>query len=84
MRNITFITPGVHKVLENLKPHKAPEPDALPPRSLRDLAPQIVSPICIMFQQFYDTGTIPQAWRDALVSPVQQRDPNAIQETTGQ
>ena len=48
-------------------------PDALQPRLLRDLAPQLVSPICIMFQQFYDTGTIPQARRDALASPVHKK-----------
>ena len=27
-----------------------------------------------MFQQFYDTGTIPQAWRDTLVSQVHKKE----------
>ena len=73
MRSITFTIPGIRKLLENLKPHKAAGPDALPPRLLRDLAPQLASPICILFQQFYDTGIIPQAWRDAIVSPVHKK-----------
>ena len=61
------------KQLGNQQPHKAAGPDALPPRVLRDLAPQLAGPVCILFQQFYDTGTIPQAWRDALVSPVHKK-----------
>ena len=69
MHDISFTVPGVCKLLRNLQPHKAAGPDALPPRVLRDLAPQLTGPVCILFQQFYDTGTIPQAWRDTLVSP---------------
>ena len=84
IRNISFTIPGVCKLPGNLQPHKAAGPDALPPRVLCDLAPQLPGPFCILFQQFYDTGTTPQVWRDALYPQYTRKVPNMTQVTIDQ
>ena len=72
-QEIVFTRVGVEKLLNNLQPHKAAGPDALPPRILKDLAHELAPSLCIIFQQIYDTGTSPRDWRDALVTPVHKK-----------
>ena len=41
---------GIINLLRNLKPHKAPGPDGIPPRFLRDMATSIAPILTIIFQ----------------------------------
>ena len=41
MPDISITTPGIEKLLKNLKPHKAAGPDNIQPMALKQLAPQI-------------------------------------------
>ena len=70
MPDILFTLPGVLKLLENLKIHKAPGPDGITPRVLQSLA-QVIAPIltCI-FNKSYQTGQVPDDWLRANVVPV--------------
>ena len=71
--DITFTAPGIIKLLQRLKPHKASGPDSLPPRLLRELAQEIGPTRTILFQQIFDTGCTPQDWRDAIVAPIYKK-----------
>ena len=73
MDSIRFMVPGIQKILEKLQTQKAAGPDALPPCVLKELAPRLAGPICIMFQQFYDSGNMPQTWHDAQVAPINKK-----------
>ena len=71
--NIAFTAPGITKLLQRLKPHKASGTDSLPPRMLRDLAQEIAPVLTILFQQIFNTGRTPQDWRDAIVAPIYKK-----------
>ena len=53
---VSITTAGVQKLLENLKIHKALEPDGITPRILKALAPVIAPILTSIFQKSYDTG----------------------------
>ena len=61
---------GVKKLLSNLKINKAPGPDDIPPRILKDTA-DIIAPILTqIFQISLDTGILPNDWKNANVTPI--------------
>ena len=61
---------GVEKQLQQLNPSKASGPDAIPPKLLKLIACEIAPALSFLFQQSYNTGTIPSQWKQALVSPI--------------
>ena len=68
--DILFTVPGVQKLLEGLNPRKACGPDLLPPRVLKELAPIIAPTLTDLFNRSYQTGNVPQDWRDANVAAI--------------
>jgi hypothetical protein len=70
MPGFVIHTAGVEKLLKNLKPNKAPGPDDIPPRILKDTA-EIIAPIlAIIFQKSIHTGALPTDWKNANISPI--------------
>ena len=69
-QDIHFTSPGIIKLLNGLRPHKAAGPDSIPPRILRDVATELGLVLTVLFQQLYDSGTTLQDWRDANVAPI--------------
>ena len=65
---------GVHKQLLQLNHNKACGPDEIPSRVLKELAPSIAPWLCFIFQQSYDTSTVPSDWSKALVSAIHKKD----------
>ena len=59
---------GVAKLLKDLKPHKAPGPDAIPNLVLKNCAETISHPLSLIFQRSLDSGTLPSDWLTANVS----------------
>ncbi|KAL8609842.1 hypothetical protein ACOMHN_020677 [Nucella lapillus] len=51
-------------------PSKAPGPDGISPRLLRDLANEISPALTLLYQSSINTGIVPQNWRTANVTPV--------------
>ena len=70
MPDILFTLPGVLKLFENLKIHKAPGPDRITPRVLQMLAPVIAPTLTCIFNKSYQTGQVPDDWLKANVVPV--------------
>ncbi|KAL8570366.1 hypothetical protein ACOMHN_035784 [Nucella lapillus] len=62
--------PGVTKLLQALKPGKAPGPDGITTKILKELAEEISPILTIIFQSSLDTGTLPSDWKDANVTPI--------------
>ena len=61
---------GVLKLLTNLKTSKAMGPDSIPNIVLKTCAEELAQGLRDVFQFSLDTGTLPQDWRNANISPV--------------
>ena len=61
---------GVKKLLLNLKPNKAPGPDEIHPRVLKELANELTPALTALFNSSLSTGIVPSDWRTAKVTPV--------------
>ena len=60
MADINVIESGVHNLLKSLSAHKAPGPDQISPRVLKEMA-NVIAPIpTAIFRKFYDSGIIPE------------------------
>ena len=61
---------GVAKQLLNLNPSKACGPDEIPPKLFKLVADEISPALGFLFQQSYNTGTVPTEWKYALATPI--------------
>ena len=61
---------GVRKLLKGLNPSKAPGPDNITPRILKELADDIAPILTEIFDHSYQTGEIPSIWRTANICPI--------------
>ena len=75
---IIISTPGVIKLLKNLKPHKASGPDNIPARLLIMVAEETAPMLTAIFQTLLDTATVPSDWREALITPLCKKGPRNI------
>ena len=69
--NDIYVKKGViQKLLEQLNSQKAAGPDGIKATLLKELAKEIAPILKIIFNISYDTGTIPEQWKTAIVQPV--------------
>lgn len=68
--NICVTIGGVAKLLSELNPHKAPGPDKLPARFLKDYANELAPPMALLFQSSLNHGILPDDWKIASVTPI--------------
>ena len=68
-----FTPKGVEKLLLGLKIHKAAGPDGITPRVLKQLAKTLAPILCHIFRLSYETGEIPEDWREANVVPIYKK-----------
>uniref|UniRef100_A0A8C5M334 Reverse transcriptase domain-containing protein n=1 Tax=Leptobrachium leishanense TaxID=445787 RepID=A0A8C5M334_9ANUR len=59
----------LHK-LNNVNVNKAPGPDGIHPRVLRELCVEICKPLFLIFQDSFLSGIVPEDWRKADVIPI--------------
>ena len=71
--NDIYMNYGVQKLLAQLTPHKAAGPDGIKGTLLKELAKEIAPILTIIFNISYDTGTIPEQWKTAIVQPVYKK-----------
>jgi len=70
MPDISFSSSGIEKLLHNLKVKKAPGPDGISTRYLKEMA-NIISPcLRIIFTRSYETGVTPADWKRANICPI--------------
>ena len=70
MPGISVSVPGVFKLLNEINSHKAAGPDKLKPLVLKQLSDTLNQIITVLFQRSLDTGTIPDVWKLAHVTPL--------------
>ena len=68
--NLEITLSLVKEKLKKLNPNKSTGPDGLHPRVLWELQDQICAPLTVIMQKSLEEGFLPQAWKDAHVSPV--------------
>jgi hypothetical protein len=64
---------GVKRLLRNLDPSKAPGPDGISARVLKELADEIAPILTLIFRVSLETGQVPADWKDANVSPIYKK-----------
>ena len=67
---IALIIEGVEKLLDNINIHRASGPDKIPNIILKTCSIEISPALANIFQQSLDTGTLPNDWRNANISPI--------------
>ena len=70
MPDFEFTSNGIVKLLSDLSPSKASGQDLLPTRILKLVASEIEPVLSVIFQQSYDTGTVPTDWTQASITTV--------------
>ena len=71
--DINITTPGVEKLLKDIKPQKAAGPDMIPGRILRECASSMAPVLAKIFQKSLLSGTLPKDWLNANVTPLFKR-----------
>ena len=67
--DIVIVPDGIEKLLKNLQANKAPGPDGITPRILKETAAKIAPILSIIFQRSLDTSQLPSDWKLANISP---------------
>ena len=70
MGEITVDPKGVLKLSNNLNIHKASGPDCLSARVLKECSSKISPMLALIYNESLAQGTVPDDWRQAIVSPV--------------
>ena len=68
--SIDFNAAQIATLLKNLDANKAQGPDKIHGKILKNCANSLDRPLAILFQISYNTGTIPNDWKQANVVPV--------------
>ena len=72
--NIIITTEGVFKLLSNLQTHKAPGPDGVTARVLKNCSHSIAPVLQKLFQKSISTGSLPLDWRYANITPIYKKN----------
>lgn len=78
MPDISINIEGVIKLLKNLDSHKAPGPDGVPARILKEAAEEIAPALCTIFEKSLETGELPSSWLCANISPIFKKGDRTI------
>ena len=77
MPDIIISTAGIDKLLKNLQPNKAAGPDDLKPAVLKELHSEIAPILQKIFQASLNSGTLPDDWTKARVTPIYKKGDKA-------
>ena len=76
IQDIVITVSGVIKLLKDLKPNKAPGPDDVPAKFLKETASEIAPALTLLFQASLKQSKIPSDWRHAKVAPLYKTGKN--------
>ena len=80
MRPPCFKTAGISKLLCGLDNNKAPGPDGIHPRILRQLNLAIAPKLQVIYEKTYKEGVVPEDWRHANICPIyKKKGPSQLQ-----
>ena len=84
IENIAISIEGVEKLLDNINIHRASGPDKIPNIILKTCSKEISPALANIYQQSLDTGTLPNDWQNADISPIFKKVTNTWPVTTVQ
>ena len=70
---VIFSSEVILKKPKDLNINKSPGPDSINSRILVELADTITPSLLIIFQNSYNTGTVPFSWKKANITPIFKR-----------
>ena len=76
MPDIVISETGVQKLLRNLKPNKAPGPDNIQAKFLKETAEDLAPALTCLYQASLAQTKIPSDWRHARVAPIYKSGKN--------
>ena len=68
--DIQIDTQGVINLLRNLDPYKAPDPDRIPARFLKETCNSIAPALVLVYIASLKQGKLPKDWKRAYVVPI--------------
>ena len=71
--SLVFSREDVLLILKKLNPNKAPGPDGINGKVLKNCAQSLAYPLSVLFNLSFSTGCIPPDWKLALVVPVHKK-----------
>jgi hypothetical protein len=80
MKSFDITCNGITKLLKQLNPYKAPGPDSISPRILKEPATDISPLLQLIFQKSLDTGVVLDDWCIANVSSVYKKGQKSLAE----
>jgi hypothetical protein len=63
----------IRDLLRKLQADKSPGPDGIHPRILKECADVLAGPLTILYRQSLQDGVLPEAWKEANVTPVYKK-----------
>ena len=70
MADIQITKEGVRRLKKNLQVHKAPGPDGITPRVMKELLEPVASILTTIFVESKESGEIPDDWKNAAIAPI--------------
>ena len=70
---ITTSPAEVESLLKQLNTKKSPGHDGIPTRLLKEAAAELAPSLAVLYNLSFQTGDIPQDWKDATVSPIHKK-----------
>ena len=70
LTHINITTPGVTKLLKNIKTSKASGPDNIPNMVLKECAAELAPGVTCLFQESINSGKLPADWTGANIAPI--------------
>jgi Reverse transcriptase (RNA-dependent DNA polymerase) len=77
LSSINVTEEKVEKKIRNLKPASAPGPDGIGSMLLKEMSQQLKKPLTAIFKKSVETGTIPEDWKTAHVTPIYKKGSKA-------
>jgi len=71
--DVVFTEEAILDKLTNIKINKSPGPDLLHPRVLHEARYQLATPLRLLFEKSYTTGTLPHDWKVASTVPIYKK-----------
>ncbi|KAI8513106.1 hypothetical protein Bbelb_097450 [Branchiostoma belcheri] len=73
LTHIQLSVEEVYNVLQGLHVNKAPGPDGIPNRLLKEAAPVVSASLCELFNYSLATGQVPTEWKQSNITPVYKK-----------
>ena len=73
LADIEFTPQDVYVKLSTLNPSKASRPDGWLILFLKECGQQLSVPLSILFSKSFNSSTLPDAWKEALITPIYLR-----------